>query len=283
MSLFSKVLIIFLFVLSAGYAGIQIVLFSQRDNYRQLYDGKQKELVAKQKELDQEKEVRDKRISDLESVEKTQHSDIQTFQRVNKNLETTNTTLRADLASQKDKLTELTNSYDRISREVETERKQNRQFQGKIKALEGDVEKHRETIRQQTAKIESLDDEKRGLQEYGDGLKTNLATANRDKEHLNRLVKMAVENGFNVDLYSVPPIDGKVLKADNGLKVVVISAGADKGVRIGHEFVVWRGSEYVGKIVVEDTQPTFASGRPVADAMRKLIQVGDNVSTRLVR
>jgi len=140
-------------------------------------------------------------------------------------------------------------------------------------------------MRDQATAIEGLQDDKKSLTEEVGNLKKNVAIVAGERDELSKLIHELARIGVNVSAGPTPAIDGKVLKFDPQLKIVVISLGKDLGVRIVHEFTAYRGSEYVGRILIEDVQPSIASGRPVDQFMnpKTSIQVGDDVSTRLLR
>ena len=77
-------------------------------------------------------------------------------------------------------------------------------------------------------------------------------------------------------------IRGKVTAADPRLGLVVLNAGQRQGARKGHSFVVFRGSQYVGKVVVDEVFPDVAAAHYDRPNMRTNVQVGDEVTTRLL-
>jgi hypothetical protein len=83
------------------------------------------------------------------------------------------------------------------------------------------------------------------------------------------------------DLRTPPKIDGTVVGTSDKVNLVVVSAGEEDGVRVGFEFTVYRGSEYVGKLIVEKTFPRQAACRILAEMTRGKITKGDRVSTQV--
>lgn len=71
----------------------------------------------------------------------------------------------------------------------------------------------------------------------------------------------------------------KVLAADDATNVVVISLGAEDGVKEGFRYTVSRGNEYVGEIQIDHVEGKMASGK-VNRATQKLpVQKGDDAMT----
>jgi hypothetical protein len=77
-----------------------------------------------------------------------------------------------------------------------------------------------------------------------------------------------------------PPQEGKVLAADNRMNIVVISLGAEDGVKTGFKYTISRGSKYVGELEITDTESKKSAGRIVKATQAMPAQVGDDVSSR---
>ena len=70
------------------------------------------------------------------------------------------------------------------------------------------------------------------------------------------------------------PIRGQITELADDL--VAISVGSSSGVRKGMTFIIYRGGEYLGKLVVEMVEPDRAGGRITTRVGQ--IQVGDYVT-----
>lgn len=81
----------------------------------------------------------------------------------------------------------------------------------------------------------------------------------------------------------VPPINGKVAGIDTSVSpgIVLITVGKDDKVQKGYPFTVYRGSTFVGKVVVEKVNADSAGCRVLFTAPGKTIQKGDDAATRL--
>jgi chromosome segregation ATPase len=79
---------------------------------------------------------------------------------------------------------------------------------------------------------------------------------------------------------SVPAMAGKVAAVDEKVNIVILTIGSDDGVKVGYEFTVYRGSKYVGKVVVEDVQKDHCSGYSRKELQTGAIEVGDDARTR---
>ena len=78
-----------------------------------------------------------------------------------------------------------------------------------------------------------------------------------------------------------PSTDGTAIRAsilavDNNVNLVMLSVGADDGVKKGHVFTVFRGEEIVAKVLVERTFRDMCSARIMIPPMtRRMIREGD--------
>jgi len=78
----------------------------------------------------------------------------------------------------------------------------------------------------------------------------------------------------------VPPIDAKVSGVNVENNIVALSAGKDDGVKPGFEFTIYRGDEYVGRVIVDDVQEEHCTGYSKRELEAKPIEVGDEARTR---
>jgi len=77
------------------------------------------------------------------------------------------------------------------------------------------------------------------------------------------------------------PIQGKVVAVDKKLGLVIINVGQLHGVKAGHSFIVFRGSNYVGKVIVDEVFPGTSAARYEHGSMKGDVEVGDDAATKL--
>ncbi|MCE9584516.1 MAG: hypothetical protein K8T20_18665 [Planctomycetes bacterium] len=83
------------------------------------------------------------------------------------------------------------------------------------------------------------------------------------------------------DLAECPQIDGVILGVSDKVNLVLISVGNKDNVKVGYKFTVYRGSEYVSKLVVDKVEDTWAACRELLEFRKVDIQQGDSVSTHV--
>jgi predicted nucleic acid-binding Zn-ribbon protein len=80
------------------------------------------------------------------------------------------------------------------------------------------------------------------------------------------------------EISAVPQIEAMVLQAGSG--IVTLNVGSAQKVLRGMTFHVYRGSEYLGQVRVEDVQDKVCAAVPAASASTSIRQ-GDRATTRL--
>lgn len=76
-------------------------------------------------------------------------------------------------------------------------------------------------------------------------------------------------------------IKGRVLAVNPELQFLIINRGEPHGVRSGHEYIVYRGAEYVGRIEVDEVHGESAIAK--ITVQRKPVQQGDEFTNKLER
>lgn len=77
-----------------------------------------------------------------------------------------------------------------------------------------------------------------------------------------------------------PPVDG-IVTAVGATDLIEISIGADDGLREGHMLEVFRRNSYLGRIVIQRTEPDKAVGKILREYRKGIIKKGDRVATKL--
>jgi len=78
------------------------------------------------------------------------------------------------------------------------------------------------------------------------------------------------------------PLRGKVKSVDKEAGTVVINMGERHKVKKGSAFIVFRGDQYVGKVVVDEVRADECTAHLDLNSMKCAPQAGDDVTTKLV-
>jgi HEAT repeat protein len=101
----------------------------------------------------------------------------------------------------------------------------------------------------------------------------------REKRLLEEKINSIDQAGGNVNVAPKKALEAKVTAVAGELGLVVFSIGKDDGVLEGDEFTVYRGGEYVSKIVVDRADRKWAAGKIVLK--RRDPRVADDVSNHI--
>ncbi|MHC4471844.1 MAG: hypothetical protein ACYS99_12860 [Planctomycetota bacterium] len=74
------------------------------------------------------------------------------------------------------------------------------------------------------------------------------------------------------------PIYAKVTSVSEEYHVVRLSVGSDDNVKVGYEFTISRGDEYVGKVVIFRVERDWSFGYSKKGVERMSIKVGDDAT-----
>jgi hypothetical protein len=101
----------------------------------------------------------------------------------------------------------------------------------------------------------------------------------RDKKHLEEKINAIAQSGANVNVAPKKAMEGKVTAVANEIGLVVISIGKDDGVMEGDEFTIYRGGDFVAKIVVDRSDRKWSAGKVVLKKTDP--RVADDVSNHI--
>jgi SMC interacting uncharacterized protein involved in chromosome segregation len=111
-------------------------------------------------------------------------------------------------------------------------------------------------------------------------------TAKLEEEcgHLKSTLGMVVQKfGPNAlkDIRITKALSATVQGVDEELNIVLISIGSDEGVEEGYTFTVYRGSQYIGQLIIDKVGGDWASGHMDKGLMKEFPQRGDEAATQL--
>lgn len=281
----AKVLIIIILVLSLVFAAMSAALFTQRHNWRQQYVDANSQLKKARSDLQDAQQQIKKRALAYEQKIRVQDAEIGKLTTMIETLKTDKARLQERANKIAGDLQKLTEDQNNIATQLKEERGLRLQLEKKVAALEKDRDDARQTIRDQRQKIEQLEASNKDLNRQIVALKSKINDLETDNGNLTKILNKLVDEGLApVDVLEgvpLPPIDGKILSVDPVRNIIVINRGKKDGVRGGYRFTIYRGDEYVGRLLIENAVDDLAYGRALPEYTRKKVQVGDDVSTRM--
>ena len=286
MSQLAKVFVVINLILAVSFAGVAATLFTARQHYKQelgavakMYTEDAQAWKNKQEEFLGKIEKQVTSISSLETERETLRAQKENLDR---DLQATKTRLAQE---EKDKKT----LEDRI---VEKDRH--------IANKDGEIARLTQSNEDlEIAKRGAEDSEKKAVMSDS---RTRLVNDNLDRQLTDQNKLMTSYKGELDDLQSLtnrvkeryphvweqiaiekpaPPIDGQVVAVNQEQGIVVLSVGADDQVERGHEFTVFRGDRFVGKVRATKVTSDLSGARIMYLDGDVDIQVRDSVTTRI--
>lgn len=232
----------------------QIESFSRQN--KQLQDSKARTLAA----LDREQAARRTALAALQTQLDQLKADLQSSEAAVQQLTAQITVLSQTDLSRAQELERLTGENARLRTQVRTE------------------QQDRDKLFTQTLELTDQMNKLRGI-------KLQLEERNQQlMAQVTRFEEVVASKGIDVNepLDGAPPErNGNILQIDRPSQLVLISIGADEGLRQGHFLEVTRRGRYVGKLKVRNTEPDRAVAEILKDYSEGILQEGDRVDTSL--
>jgi hypothetical protein len=128
---------------------------------------------------------------------------------------------------------------------------------------------------------ERLGDEILTLKQMGAESAKKIVAQGEEVANLKLKLKAYEEQiGKLPEILAAPPIDGRVTGVSADYNLVMLSVGRDDLVKEGYEFTIYRGGEYVAKIVVDRVEKDHCTGYAKKGVQRAPIREGDQATTR---
>jgi hypothetical protein len=284
MGTFAKIFIVVNLVLAVVFLGAASTLLGTiedyktqweevRDEYKEKQDewnSKKAELEADVRSLKTQKETAEKRKGELEVIEKQRTEEWQAL-KVQFNQQTQ--TLQEYAASIKDfeqNLEDARTTIEGLNTKYEGALSDTRSAKQAADDLRNDLERANGQIKQLEGDLAAVQKEK-----------TALAEEVQKKANLIAMINERLGADWIQGLQDMPDIKGQVTGVDEDLNIVLVSVGEDDLVKVGFTMTVFRGGEYVGKLVIDKVGPDWASGHMDQGVTKSFPMKGDEVATQL--
>jgi len=290
MSLAGKIFAVISMLAAVFYAGITAALVSLQENYKQkLVDANAAHALEIQK--------KDTLYADLESKHKQLNGEYARLQNEKSRLLGENRELSAEWAE-----AAALNKYSMAL--IEDQESQIESLNGRVDRYNDDLKLQRDDNKKLAATIEELKAKGADLLANRDKLQDLLTVKENDLTNAVKEVekltgdlsyandKLAVLKDQYPEVYgeiikggekiiAQKVIRGKVTGVDKGLGLVILNVGQRNEVRKGYVFIVFRGDQYIGRVVVDEVFPDMAAAHYDKPAMKSDVEVGDDATTKL--
>ncbi len=275
MSTLAKILVVVNLLLGVGVLASVGSFLGQQDTWKHKHDRevaeRKLERESLQQQLDQEK-----------TFARTQETNLRTANAAKDKAESNARALQAENENLKAAYNALAENHGIMARTVD-------RVTNTLNANRDLITTQEETLRQQREQISSLQDSRnqgsqilsakelaldRAQAQIKD-LEQKIADANEKIRTQEFSLRVFRERFPGVEVASQPPHSGKVLNVA-GASAIVISLGAEDGVKPGFLYMLSRGGTYLGDLQIDDVQAKQSSGFLVNGA-KSPIQSGDDV------
>ena len=194
-----------------------------------------------------------------------------------------NKLMQAAIEDQENQITLLNARNDHFNDQVTAARKEIDAKQGEIDGLKGkngELLSNRDALQDLlTVREKELTNATKELAKVVADFQVANDLIQRLRERDPQLLADLLKPGHTIQPKKV--IRGKVTGVDKALGLVILNIGQRHEVAKGYSFIVFRGDEYVGKIIVDEVFPDMSATHYDKPSMKMDVEVGDDVTTRL--
>jgi hypothetical protein len=288
MSLLAKILVVLQTVLALVFLGVQATLYYHAQDWRRAFESMRDRhvQVTKERQLAYDsvrvaKEDVEKKRDELARDNEQMREQVKIFDaEVRKE--------QSNYSGKKQEFDKLQDTHDSVVKTLKDK-------DARISDLEKDNDRLQAENRKNLEDKEAAEQQVARLLHMRTALEKDLTQTRKDYADakqkaidlqlvLDELERIGVPVSSIVLNYKpVPPIRGKVagVKTDIQPALVVINVGVDDKVEKGYQFTVYRGSTFIGKVVVERIAADGCGARVLFTAPGQTIQAGDDAATRL--
>lgn len=282
MSMFAKIMVIVNLILAVVFLAAAGTLHSATENWKAKHVAVSEEKVKVEKIKDENIAARDVQIksltdnvSSLRERAAAAEANQKTLADGNANLNTALNAAKAQAEAQTTNINELTKTVTDLNTTNNTLRNDLATAQAEKKQREDENGTLREAIARETARAENAEKSLASAEANNKALNDNL---DRVSTELAAYRKAYPPLGNSV---SMKDVKGVVSASDAKADVHILNVGSKDGVEIGYEFIVYRGDKYVATLVVDSVQANLSSARVKAGSKKSDVQAGDGAATRL--
>jgi hypothetical protein len=259
----SKIFVILVFLVAVMKVGVDMTLFAHKVDWKDKFvkevnyhyatqQIKNAEIAARDMEVENQRAfiaVLNDRLTiiDIENTAKAQR-----IQDIQKQLDFSNT-----------QLSKLEADQQVFVRQLEVQLAQ-------IQELTAKVEEHRAKLAKALSEKTLAVSEVQYARQEAEKMRQDLAELEtkhvemaREKRLIEEKINAINLAGGNTNVAPRKPLEAKVTAVANEIGLVVISIGKDDGVLEGDEFTIYRGGDFVAKVVIDRADRKWAAGRVV--------------------
>jgi chromosome segregation ATPase len=283
MGVLGKILVFINLVFSLLTAGLIIVVFTTRENWRQAYQKAEANMRVVQAAAQADVAAADQRVLEKDKLH-------QALDREKKAAEAAKAKTEEELKKAKDDLVAFQNIHEKNTTNVDATTQELNRRKTEVEALQKLLAEREQKITDIDLQMATLRDQKVQFEVQYKAAKEKLNSLMTQNEALvkeNGQLKAQLGNIQTLPstvTKTVPPEDarGTVKTVQNELATITI--GTDAGINVGNVLQVYRvrpQPEYLGTLTILAATPHEAVGR-LSGAKRSQVRVGDEVAARVL-
>ncbi len=275
MNLLGKICVILILVLSLLFMALSMAVYSTHTNWKTKYEAaeQQRQTVKAENEGLIERHARIERR--LQAAAEARASELAKAEGELGIVKKLNEEYLNELATLRQTAREAVAAMSSAEQDNEKLLAEMQQLSGEIQSEQTERDNYWQIAKNKTLEVQQAVTNLRNLKERQDQLLGQVGNY-RD------LLRSMGANPDSLPLEIVPRVEGQVLAINrrNNQQLIEVSIGSDDGLKRNHEVVIYRGKRFLGKAVIESTNPDRAVGR-ITFLNFGNIQAGDRVATKL--
>lgn len=288
MSLLGKILIVIQAILALLFLGVQGTLYYHTNDWRTAYERTTKRYKKVVEGKNEQVRQLEGDLSERDKALRTARETVSLYKGEIKHLEDKvkdEANAKKDLRGDYD---ELKRSHQTIVGTIQEKDSQISEYLDRISQLEDNLKEATQNQELAEAQVARLLQQRTALEK--DLAEAREAYVKANQKALDQQLVLEELKRQGIPVTSVvgnfpppPPIRGKVAGVDASVQpsLVLLTVGADDGVKRGYTFTVYRGSQFVGKVLVSRLMADSCGCRVLFTAPGQSIQQGDNAATVL--
>jgi regulator of replication initiation timing len=281
MSTLTKIFVILIFMISVGTVAIVAALYGQREDWHDKYEKEVNQHWANVQMLRAETEAREIQIVTLNREIDAFKQRVEALRGEVDAKETLVATLNRQLVDLSGKFTQTLTQMEGLNQNLSllvSRQKELQEANDKLRILANEAVAERQQAQTELVDLKGKSDALMGQLE---ALEKQYIDVAREAKQRQDQIDDVIRRGITIDVLPAPRLDAKVRGTAPELGLVVLSRGADDGVRAGMNFTVFRGPQFVCKVAVEKVERAWCSGRIVVKQMDPI--VGDDATNDINR
>jgi hypothetical protein len=272
MSLVGKIFTMLILILSIIFMAFSMMVFATHKNWKATAGTLQTQLAAANTALKDSQAALEREKTELAREQAARKAALASLQ------------VRASgaeqrLAAKEKELGDLTAAHSQATEAAKV-------AQDRLAVLEKETQGLRTTLRDEQKRRDQMFLTALDLTDklnQAESVKENLEEVNTQAvKQMSQMKQVLDAHGLRPDtlVTHIPPkVEGVVIDVSDK-DLLEISIGADDGLKVGHALDVYRGNQYLGRIVIRKTNPDRAVGQVMKELQRGQIKRGDRVTTK---